>query len=424
MSKKRQWNNQKRRPEPTPANHPQTNDTGKAGASREQEKIAFVCQRYGLEVNGGSELYCRQVAESLAAIYDVTVYTTCALDYTTWANEYKSGVEDINGVHVKRFRVKKERDLEDFNRICQAVALNPRHTDAEEAEWVEKQGPLCPDLIKSLNEEHGKYKAVLFMTYLYYTTAVGLPLGFENAILIPTVHDEPWVYLRYFDKVFSSARGIAWNTPEERAFARKRFPFIADKPEVMTGIGIDGPKGDLPSLPDQLRGQKYIVYAGRIDENKGCREMFEFFRRYKQEKGGELKLVLMGKSVLEIPEAEDIVNLGFVSEEMKYAVMAGAVALVLFSRFESLSMVVLESMLMGRPVLVTEHCEVLKGHCIRSNAGLYFADYPEFAATLNYMLTHKLQYEAMRSNGRKYVEENYRWDVIVGRYRALIDQIG
>lgn len=428
MTRKLPWKNQprKERPEATSRGGVSSNKTqseARDAAKKRRGKIAFVCQRYGLEVNGGSELYCRQVAEKLAAVYDVTVYTTCALDYTTWANKYSPGEEAINGVRVLRYRVRAERNQAQFGKLCEKVAGDPNHSDALEAEWIEKQGPLCPELIEALQREHGQYRAVLFMTYLYYTSAVGLPLGFDNAILIPTVHDEPWVYLRHYDKVFNSARAFAWNTPEERAFAQKRFPGIVGKPEVMTGIGVDAPEGPLPELPAQIKGEKYIVYAGRIDENKGCKEMFEFFRRYKRENGGDLKLVLMGKEVLKVPRDPDIVNLGFVSEEMKFAVMAQSVALVLFSRFESLSMVVLESMLMGRPVLVTEHCEVLKGHCLRSNAGLYFADYPEFKATLNYLLTHEAQYEGMRENGRQYVEENYRWNVIVDRYAGLIEGI-
>ena len=75
-----------------------------------KEKIAFVCQRYGLEVNGGSELLCRQLAEKLAGYYDVEVYTTCAIDYVTWKNEYRPGTEEINGVTVHRFLNARQRD--------------------------------------------------------------------------------------------------------------------------------------------------------------------------------------------------------------------------------------------------------------------------------------------------------------------------
>ena len=392
--------------------------------SERRESIAFVCQRYGLEVNGGSELYCREVAEHLAKIYDVTVYTTCALDYTTWANHYPEGEETINGVRVLRYKVDRTREGDEFVQLSNRLTSKRRHNLAQERQWIDVQGPVCTALLEALERERRQYRAVLFMTYLYYPTAVSLRGGFKGSILIPTVHDEPWVYLRYFDKVFAGAEAIAWNTPEERDFACTRFPRISQKPSVMTGIGIDPPAGELPPIPDQIRDQRYLVYAGRIDAMKGCREMFEYFRRYKREYGGGLKLVLMGKEVLEVPDDPDIIRLGFVSEEMKFAVMANAFALVLFSQFESLSMVVLESMLMERPVLVTERCEVLKGHCLRSNAGLYFMDYPEFAAVLNYLLTHPKQYEVMRKNGKKYVEENYRWDVIVDRYRQLIETVG
>ena len=387
------------------------------------DRIAFVCQRYGPEVNGGSELHCRQIAERLAAYYDVTVYTTCARDYMTWANEFPPGGEEINGVHVKRFRVAKERDQKAFDRISQQVFSNPDHTDRQEEEWIDRQGPYCPELLRVLQEEHRQYKRVLFMTYLYYLTARGLPLGFENALLIPTVHDEPPAYLRYYGKVFAAAKGIAWNTEEEKAFAEKRFPCVKGTPGIMVGVGIDGPQGALPEIPEPIRGKRYITYAGRIDQSKGCGEMFDYFLRYRKDHPGDLKLVLMGKQVMDIPEDRDIISLGFVTEDMKFAVMKNALALVLFSRFESLSMVVLESMMMRRPVLVTGHCGVLKAHCRKSNAGLYFENYPEFEGALNYLETHPAVYEAMCANGERYVRRNYRWDVIVDKYRMLFGDL-
>ena len=390
------------------------------GVTAEMERIAFVCQRYGTEVNGGSELHCYQLTERLAEHFDVTVYTTCALDYVTWKNHYPAGETCIGPIRVKRYPVEKERDKGRFDRLCEKVLGKP-HTDREEEKWIDEQGPYCPELIRNLEKEHGEYKKVFFMTYLYYLTARGLPMGFDNAMLIPTVHDEPPVYLRYYDRVFAAAKGICWNTEEEKAFAIRRFPMIKDTPSIMVGVGMNEPPKELPEIPESLRERKYLVYAGRIDESKGCGEMFSYFQRFREENGEEISLVLMGKPVMEIPKDEGIIPLGFVSDEMKLAVMKEAFALVLFSRFESLSMVVLESMIMGRPVIVNAKCEVLKGHCVRSNAGLYFSNYPEFREEVKWMLAHPTEYEQMRINGKEYVRENYSWSRIVEKYKQMIE---
>ena len=384
-------------------------------------RVAFVCQRYGVKVNGGAELYCRQVAERLTSEYDVHVYTTCAMDYITWANEYKDGTELINGVTVHRFRSICERNLQRFGEISGKVLGTWQHSDQEELEWLQEQGPVCPALLDELEQHRHEYKAIFFMTYLYYLTAMGMLRHFENMVLIPTVHDEPPVYLRHYEKVFSAAKAFVWNTHEERSFAYRRFPGIEAIPGDIVALGIEKPKGTLPGLPQNLKGLQYIVYAGRIDEIKGCGEMFQYFQRYKELSGSDLKLVLIGKPVMEIPNDPDIISLGFVSEEMKFTVIGSALALVLFSHFESLSMVVLESMLMGRPVLVTGKCEVLKGHCIRSNAGLYFNSFDEFAYELRYLRGHRHEAEVMGENGKHYVYDNYRWSVVVGKYRRLIE---
>lgn len=388
-----------------------------------KEKIAFVCQRYGLEVNGGAELLCRQLAEKLKGIYDVEVYTTCAMDYVTWDNHYKEGIEMLNGVTVRRYATSVSRNQKQFVHISEKVYTNPNHTDAEELEWIEKQGPVCQKLLNDIANKHKDYKAVLFMTYLYYLSAKGLPMNLPNAILIPTLHDEPPIYLRYYDKVFEAAKGFIWQTPEELEFAERRFPQIKGKPGVIGGAGVDVPDTELPELPDSLKGQRYIVYAGRIDESKGCKELFEYFERYKQTHRNDVKLVLMGKTVMDIPKSRDVIYLGFATDEMKLSVIRSAIALVLFSKFESLSIVVLESMTMGRPVLVNGQCEVLKGHCIRSNAGLCFEDYPEFAAMLNWLLEHDAEYEVMRENGKRYVEVNYQWNVIIDKISGMIDRV-
>lgn len=390
-----------------------------------KDKIALVCQRYGLEVNGGSELYCRRMAEKLREIYDVEIYTTCAVDYLSWENEYTSGIDIINGITVFRFQTSKTRELESFNAFTKQLYSNPAHTDQEEMEWIEREGPICPDLLQELSEKHKEYRAVIFMTYEYYLTVKGLLSGFNNALLVPTLHDEPAANLRCFDKVFEAPKGIIWNSPEERAFGEKRFPVVRKIPGVMAGIGVDLPEDPWPDLPEQLSGETYLVYVGRICKGKRCGKMCNFFQKYKKQYGGALKLVLVGKedADMEAPEDPDIIKMGFVSEEMKFSIMKSARALVLFSKYESLSMVVLESMTVGRPVLVNGQSEVLKGHCIRSGAGRYFEDYPQFAAELNALLTDDVAYASMCENGKKYVNDNYQWKAIIEKIQSLIDTL-
>ena len=386
-----------------------------------REKIALVNQRYGLEVNGGSELYCRQLAEKLKDVYDVDVITTCALDYTTWANYYPEGESEINGIKVIRFKNEKVRDQKAFDKISEKV-LGGVHTDEEEKRWIEMQGPYSPKAVKYIKEHASDYRVVIFITYLYYITACGLAGGdIENAFHLPTAHDEGPVYLRHYKQVFENPKGIIYLTPEEKEFCEKKFD-VADIPSVVTGAGVDTPEeSELFDAKERYGLDNYMIYAGRIDESKGCGTLFNYFTEYKKRNGGDLKLVLIGKAVMDIPKRDDIVHLGFVSDVEKFSLIRDSRLLVLASEFESLSMVVLESMVYGRPVLVNGKCMVLRGHCRRSNAGLYFENYFEFEGALSYILTHEKEYAIMSENGKRYVSENYRWDVIVERTCSLIE---
>lgn len=385
-----------------------------------KKRIAFVCQRYGLEVNGGAETECRMYAERLVPYYDVEVLTTCAVNYTDWENYYEQGISEINGVKVHRFLSDRKRIKKTFDRISLKV-VSPSHTDETEKQWIDAQGPYCPELIAYLNTNAMDYHTVIFMTYLYYTTFYGIQCSCNNKLLIPTAHDEWPIYIRHYRKVFSSADGFIYNAQAEKRFVEQLFPFTVRKPNVTVGAGVDFPKGLLPNVQERFGIRPpYLCYAGRIDESKGCDLLFKYFMHYRKKHNNNLKLILMGKSAMDIPLHEDIIHLGFVSEEEKYAVMKNAVAFVLASEFESLSIVVLESLMMGRPVLVNGKSEVLRDHCTMSNAGFYFMNYAEFEAELDYLLNHEPEYKTMCENGKKYVREHYQWDHIIEQIRSLI----
>jgi glycosyltransferase involved in cell wall biosynthesis len=90
------------------------------------------------------------------------------------------------------------------------------------------------------------------------------------------------------------------------------------------------------------------------------------------------------------------------------------------SRLESLSMVSLEAWWAERPVLANAKCEVLRGQCQRSNAGLYYSTYDEFREALALLEARPELGRALGRNGRRYFEANYAWDVIERKYLDLL----
>ena len=388
-----------------------------------KKKILFVVQRYGLEVNGGAELHCRQLAERLRDEYDVSVLTTCAIDYVTWKNEYKEGIEYINSVKVIRKKVDFERNQKEFNKIS-AKLNNEKDNINLGIEWQKAQGPHSSELIKYFKDHKDNYDVIIFLTYLYYTTYFGLQVAPEKSILIPTAHDEPPIYYSIFNETFNLPKVILYSTTTERDFVNKRFKNNYIENDIV-GLGVDINENVQDIDLEKTFGIKddFIIYVGRIDESKGCKEMFEYFLEYKKIYDDNLKLVLAGKSAMEIPKNKDIVTLGFVSEVEKVNLIRKSKLLILPSKFESLSLSTLEAMYLKVPVLLNGKCEVLKDHAILSNGGLYYENKCEFIETLNFMIRYPEIMKKMGENGIKYVENNYEWDVVMKKLKNAIEFI-
>lgn len=388
-----------------------------------KSRICFVVQRYGLEVNGGAELHCRQLAEHLLGKYkDVHVITTKAIDYLTWANEYKADEEEINGVIVHRFPVNKARKIKEFSKINEEFLRNGL-PESREQEWIDKQGPYCPKAIQYIEESKDDYDVFIFFTYLYYTSVMGIPKVKDKAIVIPTAHDEPYHKMKIFRNVFMEPRSFFFNTEEERELVHSLY-FNTQIPSKLGGIGVEIPadaSGERFKAKYNL--DKYMLYIGRIDVAKNCGILFQYFQEYKKRNASDLKLVLMGKAVMEIPREKDIISLGFVDDKDKFDGIAGAEMLVMPSEFESLSMVVLEAMSLYTPVIVNGMCPVLKGHCIKSNGAFYYNNFFEFEGEVNYLLTHEVERKSMCHNAKQYVDENFQWDKIIESLCSLIEAI-
>jgi glycosyltransferase involved in cell wall biosynthesis len=283
--------------------------------------------------------------------------------------------------------------------------------------WLKEIGPYSSKLVSYVEKYHQKYDMFVFFGYLYASTTLILPIVKEKACLVPTSHDEPPIYSRFYDDFFNLPKLLIVNTREELAFLQKRTSSHIS-PAVEVGVGIEVPDGvtsDLFRQQYQIHGG-FLLYVGRIQEQKGCDELFDFYSALPLKIRSRHPLVLIGKSAMHIPENEHIIPVGFVGDEMKYSAMCAAELLIMPSRFESLNMVILESWLCETPALVNGHCEVLRGHCRKSNGGLWYTDFDEFEQCVRLMTSDRPLSAGLAHNGKRSTEPRSNWEKIKRLY--------
>ena len=390
-------------------------------------RLLFVVQRYGREVAGGAEFLCREFASRLAARgHRVDVVTTCAVNYVDWANHYPPGTEDLDGVTVHRLAVQCPRDDRLFS------PLNTRATWAEgrvplylEHQWMRAQGPYVPQLVPWLSSRAPGYDVVVFFTYLYYTSWAGLPAAAAAAptVLHPTAHDEPPLYLDLFRTMFHHPAAFAFSTEEEVDLVGRCFRL--GRPYEVVGVGVEaerhrGHDGAAFRAAFDLGETPYLLYVGRVDPAKGSEELLTFFAAYKARRPGPLKLAVVGEPVRPLDPHPDVLVTGFVDAALKESALAGSLALVLPSYFESFSMILTEAWAHGKPALVQGHCEVLDGQCRRSGGGIPYRGFAEFEAAVDMIVDDGPLRDRLGRAGRRYVEERYAWDAVLDRYERLL----
>ncbi|MCL4804074.1 MAG: glycosyltransferase [Anaerolineae bacterium] len=385
----------------------------------DKKRVAMVVQRYGEEVNGGAEMLARWLAEHLTGLAEMHVITTCAVDHHTWADVYPPGDSELNGVIIHRFPVDGLRT----DRYQNELFTGARSVFTQ-LQWMREQGPYSTGLLNYVYDSYDSIDLYIFVTYLYPPVFFGLPLVSDKAILIPNAHDEPYLHLPIFRSLFHLPQAIVYNTVPEKLLVN-RVMHNNHVPQIVAGVGVNVPNDVSAARFRQKFGIEgpFILYVGRVEESKNVPELIDQFIRYREETGRDLKLVLVGKVKLHIPNRPDIVPLGFVTEEDKFDAVSAAEILVMPSLFESLSIVAMEAWLMETPTLLNGRCEVLEYQSRQSNGGLYYYSYEEFAMALTMLLDDEALRHRLGSQGRAFVTANYSWPVILAKYRAIIDTL-
>jgi len=387
-------------------------------------KLAFVVQRYGTGIAGGSEMHCRQLAERLASRHDITVLTTCARDYVTWENVHPPGISTENGVRVHRFPVARPRNLKAFADLSDEVFDDLGSSPEREEAWFRANGPDAPALLDHLRAHGAEYDLVLFWAFRYAPSYFGLPLVADRAVLVPTAEEDPAVDLDVLPAFFARPAGYLFLTLEEEALVSTRAGRSLH-PSRVIGIGLEPEHDPHPSSGGIERlgiPRDFVLYLGRVDRNKGCATLLEYFQEY-IEAGGETTLVLAGPSTLMMPDHPRIRALGYVDDAVRQALLSHARALIVPSPYESLSIVLLEAWNHAVPALVNAHCKVLQGQVRRANGGLYYRSSREFQEALSWLLSNEAASRELGAQGLAYVEREYRWPTVLERVESLLQEV-
>jgi glycosyltransferase involved in cell wall biosynthesis len=403
-------------------------------------KVAFVVQRYGEDVNGGAEQLCRALARRLARrgeIDELVVFTTCARDHLSWANHYPPGECRVDGVRVERHPVRLPR-MARLQEYLFRLLESPLRSRWIERLWLVAQGPYAPSLLRRIREVHERFDAFVFVTYLYHPTVRGIPIVRERAVLLATAHEERAIGAPGFAELFAAPRAIACLSHEEREFLRGRFGLAGQRLEVV-GSGLDEPPSaaQMDAARALVPAAPYLLYVGRIEGEKGVPELLAGFRAFKQRyadtvfqsgegrtfRGSELRMVLAGRGTMKLPDDADIVPVGFVSDAAKHALLRECLALVAPSRYESLSLVLLEAWQHARPVLANARCAVTRGQVERAHGGEVYAGADDLAAALSRLLGDPARRAACGESGMAYVEAEYAWPAIEARWLALLAEV-
>jgi len=381
-------------------------------------RITFVVGRYGDMIIGGAEMLASGLARAARNRgWDVEVWTTCVVDDATWVNELPAGMNMDDGIAVRRFPV-------DTWDATKRHALNRRLLQRQflqtgyQYDWV-ASGPHSSALNQHVLQNAKEFDAIVTMPYLHTIPYDAAWLAGENVVLMPCFHNEPLAYMEPFRILLESVSGVIFISPEEAQFAVDRLG-IEIKRGAVIGSGV---KYNPPPADDSHANEPFLLYVGRLESGKNVPILYDFVSRYAKD-GGELKLVVAGDGAYKPPEKPEFEYLGPVSNEEKDRLYSEALALCQPSYNESFSLVIMESWLARRPVLVWSGCDVTRGHVQRSKGGLWFDNYNEFKGTVDWLKENKASADRMGENGNRYVTQNFSWERVFSEFATTLADWG
>ncbi len=386
--------------------------------------IAFVPPRFGDDVVGGAEAVVAEMAHALALLgLPVEILTTCARDHYTWANAFPAGAEQHGDILVRRFPTVVDTPGVHRERLGQRILAGERLDVANQQLWM-NDSLRVPELWHYVLDNSDGYRAFIFAPYLFWTSYAVGQVAPGKSIMMPCLHDEPMARLDIFKPLLEASRGVWFLTEPEAELAGSLFDLPTRRAVVGAGMEVrDGHDPDAFRRTYDIEGP-FVYYAGRREWGKGWLQLVEAFERATTEFGADLKLVTSGVGDVDAPEhlRTAIIDVGFVSDEMRDNAMAAAVAYVQPSAMESFSRTVLEAWAAGTTVIANSESAVVSWHVERAGAGLLYRGTDELVEALRFVAAEPAAATELARGGRRYVDEGFRWPDVVDRLLDTLDR--
>lgn len=237
----------------------------------------------------------------------------------------------------------------------------------------------------------------------------------------PLKHLKKWLYWPWAEyRVLRDAAAVLFTSEEERRLARESF-WLYRCHEKLVNYGTAAP-ANLEAAREKffaafphLRGQRFLIFLGRLHEKKGCDLLIQAFAEAQSSAAtGPLHLLMAGpcaddeyrrdllRLAAERARSDSIIFPGMLAGEIKWGALSAAEAFLLPSHQENFGIAVAEALACGTPVLISNQVNIWRE--IEAD-GAGFIENDDLAGTANllkrWLATSSETRATMRVNAQK-----------------------
>ncbi len=367
-------------------------------------RIGVVVQKWGEHLSG-AERAIYTLISNINNNNEIIVYSSDISKFSPMKN-----------VDVKLFKFTPVELLSSdktIARIFNKIA-NFTYPGIKEEVLFFKHFSFSDELIKELERDVEKLDLILVTPYLFGAGLfVSIYFG-HKTVMIPCYHDEFYAQLKFVNLAFQSVKGfICYSEPEKEQLKQ----IVGNKSFKVVGIPVESIEVTKKEV------QPYLLYLGRRELAKGIVEAIDFVRSYNLVTGDNLKIKLVGSGSLPIPVLKsyaEVDDIGPVTEDEKKQLICNALALVQPSKNESFSLVIMEAMAAGTPVIVNSNCLVTDYFVKKSQAGFSVSSFEDFCVAVQLLKNDRTLRVKLGENGRTFVSENFNKDIVLGRFEEAL----